>query len=98
MELGHDRIPGDLARDRLDQAEDDSGLAIDPHPDREVGPVADDLGRARMVAAQPDGRAVGRETRALDRESSGRKDVLAVARGMDERVGSVSMGKAVTGS
>ena len=52
-----------VAADRLDEAEDDPGVAIDRDRDVEVGSVAGQLGRPRVVALEQDRLAPGRRRR-----------------------------------
>ena len=55
--------------------------------DVEVGPVAGELGRPRVVALEEDRLAARTDVRAGDDAAAGRQHVLAVAGRMDERVG-----------
>ena len=77
----------DLAADRFDEAEDDPGLAIDRDRDVEVGPVAGQLGRPRVVALEQDRLAARDDVGPADQAAAGREHVLAVAGRVDERVG-----------
>ena len=86
-ELDDLRVAGDRAADRFDEAEDDPGLAIDRDRDVEVGPVARQLGRPRMVALEEDRLAAADDVGAGHGAAAGRQDVLAVPGRVDERVG-----------